>query len=96
MKTLLHEIWSSYESLMKRDHWKITLTVTFQRLLKLLKLKGNSTTALPLFNFLIVKKDTVDLLRLLKLLILKKDAITALKVLIPEKDSLTCLGLLKF
>ena len=54
-KMLFQEIWSSYESLMKRDHWKKTITVTFQRLLKLLKLEENSTTALQLLKFLILK-----------------------------------------
>ena len=51
-----------------------------QRLLKLLKLKENTTTAL----------------RLLKFLILNKETITALKFLITKKDSITFLGLLKF
>ena len=69
---LLQEIWSSYESLMKHDHWKRTLTVTFWRLLKFLKLKENSTTALRFLKFLILKKDCVAFLRLLKFLILKK------------------------
>ena len=79
-KNVVQEIWSSYESLMKRDHWKRTFMVIFWRLLKFLKLKENSSTAL----------------RLLKFLILKKDTITVLKFLIPEKDSITFLGLLKF
>ena len=55
-KMLFQEIWSSYESLMKCDHWKRTLTVTFWRLLQFLKLKENSTTALRLLKFLILKK----------------------------------------
>ena len=63
---------------MKRDHWKITLTVTFWRLLKFLKLKENSTAAL----------------RLLKLLIQKKGlhcSLTTLKVFNPEKRHHHCL-----
>ena len=41
------ENYSSCESLVNRNHWKKD-SVTFLRLLKLLKLKKNSTTALPL------------------------------------------------
>ena len=52
-------------------------SVTFLRLLKLLKLKKNSTTAYDL-KFLILKKDTITVL---KFLIPKKDSITFLGLL---------------
>ena len=63
-------------------------SVTFLRLLKLLKLKKNSITAYDL-KFLILKKDTITVL---KFLIPKKDSITflgLLKFLTLEKDSIT-------
>ena len=75
---LFQEIWSSYESLMKRDHWKRTLTVTFWWLLKFLKLKENSTTALRLLKFLILKKGL-------------RCFLTTLKVFNPEKRHHHCL-----
>ena len=53
-------------NLMKRDHWKRTLTVTFWRLLKFLKLKENSTTALRLLKFLILEKGLHCFLATLK------------------------------
>ena len=68
-------------------------------LLKLLKLKKNSITALQLLKFLILKKDTITCLRLLKFLALKKDFITSwrlLKVLYLKNDSIIFLWLLKF
>ena len=69
---------------------KRTLTVTFWRLLKFLKLKENSTTALRLLKFLILKRTPL----------LSYNSycytITVLKFLIPKKDSITFLGLLKF
>ena len=64
---LFQEIWSSYESLMKRYHWKRTLTITFWGILKFLKLKENSTTALQLLKFLIMKKVLRWFLTTLKL-----------------------------
>ena len=63
---------------MKREHWKRTLTVTFKRLLKLLKLKENSTTALRLLKFLILKKGL-------------RCFLTTLKVFNPEKRHHHCL-----
>ena len=75
---LFQEIWSSYGSLMKRDHWKRTLTVTFWGLLKFLKLKENSTTALLLLKFLILKKGL-------------RCFLTTLKVFNPEKRHHHCL-----
>ena len=75
---LFQEIWSSYESLMKRDHWKRTFTVTFWWLLKFLKLKENSTTALQLLKFLILKKGLCCIL-------------TTLEVFNPEKRQHHCL-----
>ena len=82
-------------NLMKRDHWKRTLTVTFWRLLKFLKLKENSTTVLWLLKLFNTEKRIFAFLRLLKFLILKKYTITVLKFLIPKKDSITSLRLLK-
>ena len=63
---------------MKLEQWKRTLTVTFKRLLKLLKLKEKSTTALQLLKFLILKKGLSCFL-------------TTLNVFNPEKRHHHCL-----
>ena len=63
---------------MKRDHWKRALTVTFWWLLKFLNFKENSTTALGLLKFLILKKGL-------------RCFLTTLKVLNPEKRHPHCL-----
>ena len=80
----LNEAWS-----LKKD------SVTFLRLLKLLKLKKDSIAALRLLKFLILKKASVTFLQFLKLLMLKKDSITVLKFLIPKKNFTTFFWLLK-
>ena len=82
---LFQEIWSSYESLMKRDHWKRTLTVTFWRLLKFLKLKETSTTALWLLKFLILKKGLHCFLTTLTAFNTEKRHYHCLKVFNTEK-----------
>ena len=97
---------------MKRDHWKRTLTVTFWRLLKFLKLKENSTTALWLLKFLILKKGLHCFLTTLKVFNPEKRHHRCLKVFHTEKglhhlletlegiilknDSVTFLKLVKF
>ena len=84
-KLLSEEIWSSYESLMKRDHWKKTFTVTFWRLLKFLKLKENSTTTLRLLKFLILKKGLRCFLTTLKVFNTEKRHHHRLKVFNTKK-----------
>ena len=58
--------------------------------------KENSTTALRLLKFLILKKGLRCFLTTLKVFNPEKDTITVLGFLIQKKDSITFLGLLKF
>ena len=79
-KILFQEIWSCYESLMKRDHWKKNFC-------------DHILTALKAFK---TERELQHSLATPKIFNSEKDAITVLKCLIPKKDFITCLGLLKF
>ena len=77
---LFQEIWSWYESLIKHDHWKKNYY-------------GHILMALNAFK---TERKLHHCLTTLKVFNSEKDAITVLKFLIPKKDFITCLGLLKF
>ena len=87
-------IWKLSEAwLLKKD------SVTFSRLLKLLKLKKNSITAWRLLKFLILKKGLVDFLTTFTVINAKKALITflwILNILILKNGCITFLRLLKF
>ena len=68
---LFQEFCASYESFMKRDHWKRIRSVSYSSL-KLLKLKKNSITALQLLQFLILKKGLRHFLATLKVFTIEK------------------------
>ena len=77
---LFQDIWSSYESLMKRDHWKKNDY-------------GHFLTALKAFE---TERELHHCFVTPKVFNPEKRHIIVSKFLIPEKDSMTCLGLLKF
>ena len=87
-------IWKLSEAwLLEKD------SVTFSRLLKLLKRKKNTITAWRFLKFLILRKGLSNFLTTFTVINAKKDLITflwILKILILKKGCMTLLPLLKF